>query len=104
MKPSVAIAGLEEGLITKSSSFYCSGLYEYGDKIFKCEQKHANRNVTVVSAINESCNTFFYELGRRLGITKMNQYRTMFGLGQKTGVELNEAAGNLDSPEYREIH
>jgi penicillin-binding protein 2 len=102
MKPSAALAGLEEQLITKSSTFYCSGLYDYLDMTFKCEQRHANRNVNVVAAINESCNTFFYELGRKLGISKMNQYRTMFGLGQKTGVELNEAGGNLDSPEYRE--
>ena len=101
MKPSVAIAGLEEKLITKSSTFYCSGTYQYLDRTFKCEQRHANRNVSVVPAIKESCNIFFYELGRKLGITRMNQYRTMLGLGQKTGVELNEAAGNQDSPEYR---
>lgn len=101
MKPAVAIAGLEEGLITKNSTFYCSGTYNYLDVTFKCEQRHVNRNVGVVNAIKESCNTFFYDLGRRLQITKMNQYRTMLGLGQKTGVELNEAAGNLDSPEYR---
>lgn len=102
MKPSVAIAGLEEDLISKSFTFYCSGTYNYLDRTFKCEQSHANRNVNVVNAIKESCNTFFYDLGRRLGITKMNQYRTILGLGQKTGVELNEAGGNLDSPEYRE--
>lgn len=101
MKPSVAIAGLEEKLISKTSTFYCSGSYQYLDRTFKCEQRHANRNVNVVNAIKESCNTFFYELGRKLGITRMNQYRSMLGLGQKTGVELNEAAGNMDSPEYR---
>lgn len=101
LKPSVAIAGLEEKLISRNSSFYCSGSYKYLDRTFKCEQRHANRNVSVVNAIKESCNTFFYELGRKLGITRMNQYRNMLGLGQKTGVELNEATGNIDSPEYR---
>ncbi len=101
MKPSVAIAGLEEGLITKDSRNYCSGTYVYGDSRFKCEQYHANRNINVVYAIKESCNTFFYELGRRLGISKINQYRSLLGMGQKTGVEIGEVAGVLDSPEYR---
>ena len=55
----------------------------------------------MVNAIAESCNTFFYVVGRNLGITKMNEYRTMFGFGQKTGCEIREATGVLDSPEYR---
>ena len=101
MKPSVAIAGLEEGLITKDSRNYCSGTYVYGDSTFKCEQSHVNRNLNVVYAIKESCNTFFYELGRRLGISKINQYRSLLGMGQKTGVEIGEVSGVLDSPEYR---
>jgi penicillin-binding protein 2 len=68
---------------------------------YLCRQAHVNRNVSVVYALKESCNTFFYEMGRRLGIKKMDEYRTLLGLGQKTGVELNEATGVLDSPEYR---
>lgn len=101
MKPSVAIAALEEGFITEDTTVYCSGLYEYLGQTFKCEQHHANRNVNVVNAIDESCNTFFYEVGKTIGIEKMNEYRTLFGLGSKTGCEIGEAAGVLDSPEYR---
>lgn len=59
------------------------------------------RYVNVVNAIDESCNTFFYEVGKNMGIEKMNEYRTLFGLGAKTGCELGEASGVLDSPEYR---
>lgn len=101
MKPSVAIAALEEGIITEEDTIYCSGSYEYLNQHFKCEQNHKTRFVNVVGAINESCNTFFYEVGRMLGIEKMNEYRTLFGLGAKTGCELGEASGVLDSPEYR---
>lgn len=101
MKPSVAIAALEEGIITEEDTIYCSGSYEYLNQHFKCEQSHKTRFVNVVSAINESCNTFFYEVGRMLGIEKMNEYRTLLGLGAKTGCELGEASGVLDSPEYR---
>lgn len=101
MKPSVAIAALEEGLINEDYTVYCSGTYTYLGQKFKCEQAHATRFVDVVNAIDESCNTFFYEVGKNLGIQKMNEYRTLFGLGSKTGCELGEATGVLDSPEYR---
>ncbi|MBQ2847234.1 MAG: hypothetical protein IJE74_03155 [Clostridia bacterium] len=101
MKPSVAIAALEEGIIDTEYTFYCSGLYTYLGQQFKCEQSHDSRFVDVVHAIDESCNTFFYEVGKNLGIEKMNEYRTLFGLGSKTGCELGEASGVLDSPEYR---
>ena len=101
MKPSVAIAALEDGAILEETTVYCSGSYEYLGQHFKCEQSHDTRHVNVVNAIDESCNTFFYEVGKNIGIEKMNEYRTLFGLGSKTGCELAEAAGVLDSPEYR---
>lgn len=101
MKPSVALAALEEGLITEEDTVYCSGMYHYLDQDFKCEQSHDTRFVNVVNALDESCNTFFYEVGKNLGIEKINEYRTVLGLGAKTGCELSEASGVLDSPEYR---
>ncbi len=101
MKPSVAVAALEEGLVVESDTVYCSGMYTYLGQDFKCEQSHKNRFVNVISGLEESCNTYFYEVGKNLGIGKMNEYRTLFGLGSKTGCELGEATGVLDSPEYR---
>lgn len=101
MKPSVAIAALEEGIIDETFTVYCNGSFTYYDQHFKCEQDHASRNVNVVAAIKESCNIFFYVVGDMLGITKMNEYRTLFGFGQATGCELKENIGRLDSPEYR---
>jgi len=100
-KPSVAIAALEEGIIDEKFTVYCNGSYTYMGQHFKCEQAHATAFVNVINAINESCNTFFLEVGDMLGIEKMNEYRIMLGLGSKTGSEVNEAAGILDSPEYR---
>lgn len=101
MKPSVAIAALEEGIIEKDTTVYCSGMFTYLGQQFKCEQAHDTRFLDVINAIDESCNTFFYEVGNMLGIEKMNEYRILFGLGSKTGCELGEASGVLDSPEYR---
>jgi len=100
-KPSVAIAALEEKQITRDTTYYCDTTFEFGDHVFKCNQPHASRHVNVVEAINESCNTFFYNMADLMGIDKMNQYRTLLGLGEKTGVELPEAEGVLDSPAYR---
>lgn len=101
MKPSVAIAALESGTIDENFTVYCSGSYTYLGQHFKCEQAHETAFVNVVNAIDESCNTFFYEVGQMIGIEKMNEYRTLLGLGTKTGCELGESAGVLDSPEYR---
>ncbi len=101
MKPSVAIAAIEEGLIGSDYTVHCTSIYEYLGQRFQCNQSHISRYVNVVAAIRESCNSFFYEVGKNLGIEKMNEYRTLFGLGSKTGCELAEASGVLDSPEYR---
>ena len=100
-KPSVAIAALEEKIIDKDFTVYCDGSYTYMGQHFKCEQAHDRAYVDVVEAIDESCNTFFLHVGSMVGIEKMNEYRMMLGLGAKTGCELNEAVGVLDSPEYR---
>ena len=100
IKPAVAMAGLEEGVINSKSLVYCSGTYKhYADYQPKCTGVH--RNQDVVHAIYHSCNIFFYETSRLLGIDKLNDYYTMFGLGQKTGIELTENEGTVDSPQLR---
>lgn len=102
-KMSVALAGLEEGVINEKTSVYCNQIYDYfADTTFKCLHKH--EYVDVKEALNQSCNIFFYETGRQLGIEKMNDYCTRLGLGQKTGVEISESSGVLASIEYRQAH
>ena len=53
----------------------------------------------IYKALEKSCNIFFYDVGRRLGIEKLDAYGTLFGLGQKTGLEVSESAGVLTNPE-----
>lgn len=102
-KLSVALAGLEEGVIDKNTSVFCNQIYDFfKDTHFKCLHKHGY--IDVEEALNQSCNIFFYETGRLLGINKMNDYCTRLGLGQKTGVEINESSGVLASIEYRQAH
>lgn len=104
VKPAVAIAGLEEGIVTPDTGIMCHVLYTYfSGPPFKCynNNNHAGTEQTVVTAIRNSCNTYFYEVGRQLGITKMDEYLYSFGLGRKTGVELTEAVGVIAGPEER---
>lgn len=100
IKPAVAMAALEEGIITGSNGVVCNGVYRYyADYQPGCTGYHGYQNV--VSAIYNSCNIFFYDVARRLGIEKLNRYFTMFGLGEPTGIELVESVGTVDSVEHR---
>ncbi len=104
-KPCIGLAGLEEGLMTPESTIYCDLEYNYfPDLPLNCigVGDHGNTYMDLTRALTCSCNTYFYEVGRQLGISKINEYFTMFGLGQKTGVELTEAKGQAASKENRE--
>ncbi len=100
IKPAVAMAGLQEKVISGSSLIKCMGVYTYyEDYQPKCTNYHGNQNV--INAIYNSCNIFFYETSRLLGIEKLNSYFAMFGLGEETGVELYESTGTVDSVALR---
>ena len=102
-----AIAGLEEGIITPSTKILDKGAYTYYPGTPpKCwiYRQHGTTHglVNVSEAIKVSCNYFFYDVGRRLGIDRLVDYATRFGLGEKTGIELGEKAGVMASREYTE--
>lgn len=103
VKPLVAFAGLMTGKLTPSETVYCDRIYDYyQDYQPRCMDYHGTTNM--VRALEKSCNYYFYEAGRRLGATTINEYAALFGLGQKTGIETGEATGYLDGPEYRTAH
>ncbi len=97
-KPAMACAALEEGVIDESTTFRCGGVWQYYDVTFRCLNSRAHGSENVREALRDSCNIFFYNCADRLGISKMNEYASMFGLGEKTGVEISEAAGVLAGP------
>lgn len=82
----MALAALEEGIITPTSTIYCPGAFSYGGRSFACHGSHGHADV--VRAIQGSCNVFFYTLGLRLGIDLYGKYGAMFGFGQKTGIDI----------------
>lgn len=102
IKPAVAMAGLEEGIIKGDMGIVCTGIYtHYQDYQPRCTKVHGYQNV--VNAIFNSCNIYFYDTARRLGIEKLNSYFSMFGLGEPTGIELSESEGTVDTVQHREL-
>lgn len=101
MKPAVALAALEEGVITPDTSIYCSKLYTfYDDYQPSCLGYHGPQTVT--DALKNSCNYFFFDVGRLLTIDRMNEYQKRLGLGELTGIEIGEKQGILASRAYTE--
>ncbi len=105
-KISVAAAALEHGIINRNTTIYDSGVYKYyNDFQPQCwvytSHGYGHGNVNVISAIQNSCNYFFYDVGRQLTIEKMNSYCKTLGLGELTGIEIPESKGILAGPEYR---
>ncbi len=98
-KPMVAVSGLQEGIINQQSTVFCNKTYTfYDDYQPNCMHRHGYMNV--ISAISKSCNCFFFDTGRQIGINKLNLYTQKFGLGTKTGVEVAESVGIIAGPEY----
>ena len=102
-----AVAALESGIVTPSTTIVDRGIYTY--YTFpqpKCwiynSYGGTHGAVNVSQAITVSCNYFFYEVGRLMGIKTLDSYATQFGLGQHTGIEIGDSAGVLASPEYAE--
>ncbi|MEE1026845.1 MAG: penicillin-binding transpeptidase domain-containing protein, partial [Acutalibacteraceae bacterium] len=100
-KPAVACAALQEGVITADETITCVRKYRHF-KDYQPNCMHFHGGMTLIPALSKSCNYFFFETGRRLGITKMNSYCKKLGLGVKTGVEVSESAGILAGPESRD--
>lgn len=113
-KPLVAIAALQEGVVTPEEKILDTGYlqlpeedhYPYGDWHPQCwyyrqyRGTHGRENLS--DALRDSCNIYFFTIGHRLGIDRVEQYAYDFGLGQTTGLELGEAKGWVAGPETSE--
>ena len=109
-KPLVAIAALEEGLTTPTEEIEDTGSlelpeeehYPYGDFHPQCwiyRQYGGNHGwENLAEALRDSCNIYFYTLGHRLGIDKIDEYAAAFGLGEPTGIEVPEVKGWVAGP------
>lgn len=90
-----AMAALEAGVVDEETEFYCPGHLFFGDRIFRCWRRGGHGHVNVVEAIAVSCDVFFYQVGRRLGVDRLAEYAAGCGLGRPTGISLGNEAGGL---------
>lgn len=100
-KPSVAVGALQEGIVSPTDLINCVNTYTFfEDYQPSCMYYHGE--IDIKEAISVSCNYYFFEVGRLLGIDKLTQYVKQFGLGEPTGIELPESTGQVASPETKE--
>lgn len=103
-KPCVAAAALQENIIGEGTFITCNHIYDhYPTNPVKCMGTHGS--IGLRTALSKSCNVYFAETGRRLGIDTMYLYAEKFGLGEKTGLEVDESNGTLagrDSKTWQE--
>lgn len=108
-KPMIAVAALEEGVVTLKERVLDPGIWYYpetvagtGEWYWRCWNWGGHGRINITQAITASCNTFFYEMGYRLGIEKINEYAEAFGFGRTTGIEIGDNPGLVAGPEEKE--
>ncbi len=100
-KIAIAIAALEEGIITADTRHTCRGQYDYNMRCWRW-RFGGHGSVDVIAALAQSCDIFFYEVGLQLGLKRINEWSHKLGMGVPTGVDLiGERPGLVASLEWR---
>lgn len=106
IKPLMVLTGLHHHIVSADSQTYCSGSYQIPDysntKKFYCWKRSGHGDTNANKSIVQSCDVYYYTIGRELGVDRIENYLSQFSLGQKTGVDLpNESAGILPSKAWK---
>ncbi len=104
IKPFIAIEGLNSGVINPDETIYDPGWFKLknSNHVFHDWRHHGHGIVNLSRAITSSCDTYFWELGSKLGIQRIDTILTQFGFGTLTGIDLDdELAGNVASPAWK---
>jgi len=102
IKPVVATAALTAGVLTPETSIACPGYFQLGDTTFHCWRKGGHGSLRLRDAIKKSCDVFFYETARRLGIDRLAAMARRFGLGSVLGLDIpGERPGLIPSREWK---
>jgi len=91
----MAIAGLEEGVVQPDSQIFDPGYFPFGNRIFRDWKKQGHGYVDLHKAIVESCDVYFYQLGQRIGVDRIAKWARAFGLGERSGLGLDEEKSGL---------
>ena len=98
----VAVAALEEGIVSPNFRVSCGGGATFYGRYFQCHKKGGHGSVDIREAMEKSCNVYFYTLGNMTGVDKIHKWATLLGLGEKTGIDLpNEVSGLVPSTEWK---
>jgi len=93
VKMIAALAALEDNVVSKYWQINCAGGYQLGNRFFGCTHFHGKTNM--IKSIEESCNTYYYQLILKLGIDRWSEYVSKFGFGRKTGIDIPEESGGI---------
>lgn len=100
-KAAVAYEALKEGKIDRGTAFTCPGHFQLGGTTFRCWREEGHGAQTVPEALEHSCNVFFYNTGRRLGVAGIGRAAELFLLDKPTGIDLpRETSGLVPGPEW----
>lgn len=101
-KPFVALAALQEKVITPHTLVYSPGQLKFGRRVYHDHEVAGYGSIDVMTAIQHSSNVFFFKMGIALGIDKIAAYAKLLGLGAKTGIQMaHEASGLIPSSEWK---
>jgi penicillin-binding protein 2 len=101
-KVMVALAGLESGIITPQHRVFCTGSVRLGDTEFHCWKKEGHGSLSLPEGIMKSCDVFFYDVARRVGIDRIAEMARRFGLGKPLGIDLpGERAGVMPDTRWK---
>ena len=102
-KIATAIAALEEGVVTPETTVFCPGGANFYGRFFKCWQAGGHGTVNMRTALEKSCNTYFYTVGNMLGVDRIHKWASLLGLGERSGIDLpNELKGLVPSTEWKQ--
>jgi penicillin-binding protein 2 len=91
----MAVAGLEEKVVTPQTYIHCRGYHTSGNHVFRCWKRSGHGSVNLHRALVVSCDVYFYEIGRRLGIERIAKWSRLFGLGTPTELKLDKERPGL---------
>ncbi|MCK4767159.1 MAG: penicillin-binding protein 2 [Desulfobacula sp.] len=97
-----SFAALEEKHIDINTTAYCPGFFKYGNRVYRCWKKHGHGELSIIDALAQSCDVFYYQAGIKAGVDALAQYARGSGLGKKTGIMLgNERKGLIPTSTWK---
>ena len=97
-----AMAALAEGIVNLDEEIYCPGHYKYGNRLYHCWKEIGHGHLNMVQALSQSCDVYFYQMGKRLGVDTLAKYAHACGLGLPTGISLDlEADGLIPTSQWK---